>query len=543
MSDAPGGNNVTKRPNFIVILADDMGFSDIGCFGSEIPTPNIDSIARGGIRFTQMYNCARCCPSRASLLTGLYPHQVGIGHMVYDKGTREYQGYLTDDCVTIAEALRADGYRTYMTGKWHIGGVFNIANQDKWRPGAPGFPTPITRGFDKFYGTLAGACNYYNPYSLMENDRLIEPEGDFFYTEATTDHSVDMIQDAVDRDQPFFMYVAYNAPHWPLHARQRDVEKHIGKYRKGWDATRTARHEELQSMGLLDEKWDISPRDELAPGWDELDSTRHDWEDIRMAVYAAQIDAMDQGIGKILAKLRDSGIEDDTVVMFMSDNGGCAEFLAEEGYVMANRRPTRDGKPMRVGNQFGRLPGPDDTFMSYELPWSNVSNAPFRLHKGWVHEGGISTPFAMSGPGVANPGGIYHQPMHFVDIMPTLLEMAGVDYPDSNNGLPTPPMEGESFTDLMADRPWKRQAPIYFEHEGNRAIRIDNWKLVSRNPQQWEMYDMNVDRTELHDQAAKDAGRVGEMEALYNKWAERVRVIPWEPKGPLKVTDKDNKAF
>ena len=520
---------MTDRPNIIIILADDLGYSDIGCYGSEIQTPNIDSLANGGIRFTQMYNCARCCPSRASILTGLYPHQTGVGHMVSDHGFPGYRGYINDECVTIAEALKAGGYRTYMSGKWHVGGNYSLPNQANWRPGTPGYPSPITRGFDRFYGTLAGAGNYYNPYTLMQDAQFIEPGmGEFYYTDAISDNAVAMIDDAAGDDRPFFLYVAHTAPHWPLQALPGDIAKYAGKYRQGWDAVRTARHEQLKSSGILNPKWDISPRDEQAPPWSELDSRLRDWEDIRMAVYAAQIDCMDQGVGRILAKLQQEHLEENTIVMFLSDNGGCAEFLAEDGWVMVNRRPTRDGKKVRVGNAVGRTPGPEDTFMSYDLPWSNASNSPFRLFKCWVHEGGISTPLVVRWPVGIPKAGINHEPLHVIDIMATCLDLADVKYPEQLNGRAIIPLEGESFAPVLRGQDWSRQRAIFWEHEGNRAVRVENWKLVSKHPGRWELYDMNENRTELDDLAGKSCTRVKELKSLYADWASRCGVLPWE---------------
>lgn len=259
-------NHDDTRPNIVLILADDMGFSDIGCYGSEIHTPNLDKLAADGVRFTQMYNCARCCPSRASLLTGLSPHRAGVGHMVNDRGYPGYQGYLNDHCVTIAEVLRSGGYQTYMSGKWHVGGPYGPLPPKDWYPGKPGFPLPIQRGFDQHFGTLGGGGSYFNPPTLVRNDTLIEPEtDDFYYTDAISDNAVEMIEQAAQSDQPFFLYVAYTAPHWPLHAREEDIERYVGQYQTGWDRLRRSRFESLTQMGILSEKWKLSPRDEAAP--------------------------------------------------------------------------------------------------------------------------------------------------------------------------------------------------------------------------------------------------------------------------------------
>ena len=520
----------TQRPNIVVILVDDMGFSDIGCFGSEIRTPNLDQLGNDGLRFTQMYNCARCCPTRASLLTGLYAHQAGIGHMTGNAGFPEYQGYLRDDCVTIAEALREGGYRTQMSGKWHVGGGYQGNRPDTWRPGETGHPIPVQRGFDEHYGMLGGGGSYFNPPYMIRNDTIVEPEGDDYYlTDAISDEAVSMIEKSSGAEEPFFLYVAYTAPHWPLHALPEDMAKYEGQYRKGgWDALRTARHEELKGLGILDAKWDISPRDEKAPAW--ADAKERDWEDLRMAAYAAQVDRMDQGVGKIMMKLRELGLDENTLVMFLSDNGGCAEFLAED----TNRKepfrydvPTRDGRPMRIGNSPRIRPGPDDTFMSYDLPWANASNTPFRLYKHWVHEGGVSTPLIVSWPAAVRESRTIHEPCHVIDIMATCLDAAGVDCPEEREGLRVTPVEGESLVPLTGGRNWSRERPIFFEHEGNCAVRDGIWKLVSKYPGDWELYNMQEDRTELNDLAASESARVKQMVRMYDDWAARCRVQDW----------------
>jgi arylsulfatase len=316
-----------SQPNIVLILADDMGYADIGCYGSEIRTPNLDALAGNGVRFSQMYNCARCCPTRASLLTGLYPHQAGVGHMVNDRGVGPaYQGYLRQDCVTMAEALKLAGYRTYLSGKWHVGGGYSAHRPDSWTPGAVTPPMPIQRGFDPHSGLRGGAASYFHPTAMVENDTIIPPGdfgNDYYLTDAISARACGMIDDAVDHPAPFFLYVAYTAPHWPLHAWEEDIARYQGRYhRDGWDAVRTARHEQLKASGILDAAWPISPRDQKSRPWEDVQDK--DWEDRRMAVYAAQVDRMDQGIGRILGKLREHGLGDDTIIVFLSDNGGCA---------------------------------------------------------------------------------------------------------------------------------------------------------------------------------------------------------------------------
>ena len=516
-----------KPANIILILADDMGYSDIECFGSEIPTPNIDRIAQEGVSFTQGYNCARCCPSRASLLTGLYPHQAGIGHMVTDLGYEGYEGFLNQKCVTIAEVLRAHGYRTFLSGKWHVGGNYTVREPNTWTPGDSRHPTPTSRGFEEFFGTLEGSGSYYNPHTLMRNDVFISTEkDDFYYTDAISDEAVRMIEWANEGELPFFLFVSYTAPHWPLHAREEDVTRFERSYREGWDTLRMERYERLVESKIIDEKWKLSPRDEDSFAWET--SQHKEWEARRMAVYAAQIFRMDLGIGKILAALERRDIVDNTLVMFMSDNGGCAEFLAEDGFVQHIQYPMRNGLWARVGNQPDIWPGPEDTYMSYDLPWANASNTPFRLFKHWVHEGGISTPILVRWPA----GGIgtksIHTPVHFIDIMPTCLEAAGATYPDTFHNTPIHPLPGKSLVPYMKGEKEQRETPLFWEHEGNCAIRLGNWKLVKKYPGDWELYNFEQDRTELHDFAKRNQPRVNRMQQLYHEWVEALNIVPWE---------------
>ena len=521
--------DAAPRPNMIVILVDDMGYSDIGCYGSEIRTPHLDRLAGEGMRFTQMYNCARCCPTRASLLTGLYPHQAGVGHMVHDHGVGPaYQGYLRDDCMTIGEALKTAGYRTYYSGKWHVAKTYTPGAEEQHLMGTEGHPTPATRGFDRFWGTLAGAGSFFAPHSLVDQDRFVKPEGDdFYYTDAIADHACEFIGDAAGTGDPFFLHVCFTAPHWPLHAMAEDIARYESRYRDGWDVLRTARHEELKGLGVLNPRWEISPRDEQSRDFRELDAKRRDWEALRMAVYAAQVDRMDQGVGKILAKLDELGMADDTMVMFLSDNGGCAEFLAEDGHVQRyNQVPTKCG-PMRVGNLPELAPGPANTFMSYDLPWANASNSPFRLYKHWVHEGGVSTPLIVRLPGRTGEGAFHHAPAHVIDIMATCLDLAGVTLPGESGGKRVQPLEGESLLPAFRDADWRRDRPIFFEHEGNRAVRLADWKLVSKYPGRWELYELNDDRTELNDLSEQSPERVAAMVDLYDDWAQRAGVVDW----------------
>jgi arylsulfatase A-like enzyme len=467
---APADAANPTRPNIILIMSDDMGYSDAGCYGGEIATPNLDLMARGGVRFTQFYNTARCCPTRASLLTGLYPHQAGIGHMMDDRELDGYRGDLNDRCVTIAEVLKPAGYRTYMAGKWHV--------TKKVRPSgeAEKHNWPLQRGFDRFYGTIHGAGSFFDPNSLTRDNTLISPYADpeyqpdeFYYTDAINDHAVRFIGDhARDHsEQPFFMYVAHTAPHWPMHAKPADIEKYQGKYDAGYDAIRAARIERMRAMGLIDPQWETAPQ--RGGTWDAVQD--REFEIRCMEVYAAMIDCLDQGIGRILGELKRTGQFDRTLVMYFQDNGGCAEGMGRrvgeiqpraegptlpplpDDYLQPDMIPrqTRDGYPMRQG--YGVLPGAADTYHGYGEAWANVSNTPFREYKHWVHEGGISTPLIVHWPAGIEAGGagadkfgrLVGDPAHLIDLMSTCVDVSGADYPQQHRGQAIQPMEGVSL--------------------------------------------------------------------------------------------------
>jgi len=466
----------------------------------------------------------------------VYPPQAGVGHMVGDYGPAYpgYRGRLREDCVTIAEVLKTAGYRTCLSGKWHVGGNYRANDPASWSPGAPSHPIPVERGFDEHYGMLGGGGSYFHPPYMIRNTTIIHPDLDqdgYYLTDDLSAQAVRMIGDAHAQGAPFFLYLAYTAPHWPLHAPAEDVERYRGRYRQGWDALRTARHEELKGMGILDSRWEISPRDENAPAWEEV--PEQEWQDLRMAVYAAQVDRMDQGVGRVLAKLDELGLTDDTLILFLSDNGGCAEFLAEDTGRPEPFRyniPLPDGRPMRCGNTPRIAPGPEDTFASYDLPWANASNTPFRLYKHWVHEGGVATPLIAHWPGHAPAGEIRHAPCHVIDIMATCLEASGAAYPKEYGGHAIQPLRGESLVPALAKSGWARTRPIFFEHEGNRAVRDGAWKLVSRHPGAWELYNMEKDRTELEDLAERDPDRARRMIAQYEEYARTSDVLPWPVK-------------
>lgn len=523
------------RPNVVLILVDDMGFADLGCTGSEIRTPNIDALARNGVLLSAMYNCARCCPTRASLLTGLYPHNAGIGHMGTDLGSPAYQGYLRNDSATIAEHLRAAGYRTFMSGKWHVGGDFKPRDYDSWRPGEMQHPTPRQRGFDRFFGILDGATHYFSPHVLMEDDSRIAVErDDFYFTDAITDKAIGMIQGAAADDTPFFLYLAHIAPHWPLHALPEDIARYDGVYTKGWDAIRTARHETMNAMGLFQTNWDISPRDEDVHRWQ--DEPNKDWEASKMAAYAAMVDRMDQSVGRLVAELKRLDQLDDTLILFLSDNGGCAELMAEDGWAQFYPNRTHDGRHITMGNVPGLQPGNAQTFQSYDKPWANVSNAPFRLFKHYVHEGGVSTPLVAHWPKGIPAQHPVHAACHVVDVLPTILEATGASYLNDLGGHDIQRCQGESLLHLLKGNSWQREAPIFFEHEGNSAVRLGQFKLVRLHGRDWELYDIETDRTELHDIVAKEPSNLNEMLRLYANWADQTGVEPWDNVLPQLLT-------
>ena len=497
---------VVAKPNIVVMMADDMGYSDIGCYGGEIRTPNLDGLASNGLRFTQFYNAARCCPTRASLLTGLYAHQAGIGHMTseneelrFDLGYPGYRGFLNRSCVTIAEALRPAGYRTLMAGKWHVGTF-----EGMW---------PVDRGFDEYYGIVRGASNFFRPAPdklLVRNRERVVPGEDYYTTDAFTEHAIEFVRDAerVD-DQPFFLYLAYTAPHWPLHAWPEDTQRYRGKYLIGWDSVRKARLERMVSMGIIAKSWKMSIRD--AVPWETLSRDMRDEMDLRMAIYAAQVDRMDQNIGRLIDTLEDLGELDDTLLFFLSDNGGCAE-----------------------GGMLGRGPRAilltkNGYSQSYGQAWANASNTPFRKYKHWVHEGGIASPLIVHWPaGIPARGQLRGEPTHLIDIMATALDVAGAEYPRRFAGHDIAALEGVSMVPVFEDQPTRREA-LYWEHEGNRAVRAGKWKLVAEHEGPWELYDMEADRTETHDLIRQYPETARRMIEMYTAWAQARNVLPGRP--------------
>lgn len=512
-------NDGSKQPNIILILADDMGYSDIGSYGGEIKTPNLDALAQEGVRFSQFYNAARCCPSRASLLTGLYPHQTGFGFMDGDLNLPGYEGYLNDQCLTIAEVLKLGGYETMMCGKWHLG------KEESHRP--------TDRGFDHFYGTLIGAGSYFDPATLMYDNQPIKAKNPgYYYTDAISDTAVQFIQrhQKIEKDKPFFLYVSYTAPHWPLHAPENIIKKYKGVYDKGWDTIRAERYKRMVKMGLINPNWGLSPRGDDAVAWqNEPDKP---WRERSMEVYAAQVDDMDQGIGRILSALKNTGQIDNTLILFLSDNGGCSVELKETSWLLKNGalpEKAPDGTPMHPNSTPEIMPGAADTYAAYGIPWAKASNTPFRKYKSYAHEGGIATPFIAWWPNkIKQKNVIVHQPAHILDVMKTCVEVAGIDYPTSYKGKQVKPLEGESLLPLIQGRNQPIHDALYWEHAGKRAVRKGKWKLVSINGGAWELYDMEKDRTELHNLKEEFPQKVRELEQSYKNWAKRCGVVPYE---------------
>jgi arylsulfatase A-like enzyme len=501
------------KPNVVLVLADDLGYSDLGCYGGEIHTPNLDSLGRAGVRLSHFYNTARCSPSRASLLTGLHPHQTGLGILTNDDRPRGYPGALSPRCRTLAELLRDEGYWTYLCGKWHLASEMRTPN-DAW---------PTRRGFERFFGTLSGCGSYFDPSTLTRGEADAEHEAqraDFYYTDVITDEAVAFIRDS---DQPFFVYVAYTAPHWPLHAPDEDVERYRGAFDAGWDVLRERRMDRLLEEGVLDESASLSARDPTQPPWDEADSKA--WRARRMEVYAAQVDRLDQGVGRIVHALRDKQVFEDTLFLFLSDNGASDEDLPKVTMERFRTRTdilrlhTRDGRKVRIGNDPTIWPGPEDTYASYGRAWANLSNTPFRYYKRWVHEGGIATPFIAHWPnGQLLDSLVLHTPFQLTDVLPTVLEASGEAVPGCEGRSMLPAWRGRSVSD----------ATLYWEHTGNAALRRGPWKLVRQFPNAWELYEMSTDRSEITDVADAHPDVVQELADEWQRWAERVGVIPFE---------------
>ncbi len=551
-----------SRPNILIILADDLGWSDLGCYGGEIHTPNLDSLAAGGLRFTQFYNSTRCCPSRASLLTGLYPHQAGIGLMTSDQAARfpgagdkgaafpGYRGALNASCVTIAQVLQPAGYRTAAVGKWHVG--------DR--------ELPTKRGFEDFYGFVGGyAVDSWEPRMMTrlpegKPQRHYQP-GKFFATDALTDHALDFLADMRKDGAPWLLYVAYQAAHFPVQSKREDMAGYPEIYAQGWDRIREQRLARQKNTGLLSGNTTLPPRSKIPhtvastregsmtedgknPAWDSLPVERRADLAQRMSVYAGMVTGMDRNVGRILSDLRASAQLDNTIILFLSDNGACAEW-EPFGFEMLQTPNPLPGTGLNQGTQ--ALPnklyrgdelakmGQAGSFPSYGSGWANACNTPWRLYKHYAHEGGIGTPLIAHWPAALGKDGekkgrFIREPAHLIDLMATCVDVAGATYPAELGGNKILPMEGVSLRPLLAP---SRSLPaslsprlLAWEHEGNRAIRDGKWKLVSVGDAAWELYDMDADRVEMNNLAASQPERVNVMAAKWETWAKRTSVIP-----------------
>lgn len=491
------------RPNIVLIMCDDMGFSDIGCYGAETETPHLDRLAKDGLRFTQFYNTGRCCPTRAALLTGLYQHQAGVGHMTGNYGHPSYQGYLNDRCVTIAEALKPAGYYTAMSGKWHVG-----SQPEQW---------PRQRGFDRFYGVPEGGGHHYRMLPgrhLVLDDTAIEVPDGWYSTTAFTDYAVKFIDEGVRTEKPLLLYLAYTAPHWPLQAPEEVTAKFLSRYSKGWQPHREARFARQVEIGMFPRSTKLAPLDPKTPNWQSVENKQE--MDLRMAIHAAMVHLVDEGIGRVVAKLKELGELDNTLILFLSDNGASAESGAT-GFVRSDR-----------GNPKAKT-GTPDSYVSFGIAGANMCDTPFRKYKMYVHEGGIATPLVAHWPnGIsANRNGtLVHDVGHVIDLLPTCLDLAGAEYPTQHDGKALTPVAGISLAPAFRGAS-SGERELYWEHQGNAAVRIGKWKLVRAHNEPWELYDVAVDRTELNDLSKQQPDRVAQMKAKWQSWANAVGVQPW----------------
>ena len=507
-----------RPPNIIVVLADDMGYSDLGCFGGEIATPNIDRLAAGGIRFNHFYNAARCSPTRASLMTGLYSHQVGIGRLVYRNDGPGYLGYLADGCVTVAEMLKETGYQTFMSGKWHIGN-----DKGAW---------PTDRGFDRFYGIHEHVDSYFRVLPCcpvwMDEEIVIEGTDDpndlppsdleWYTTDVFVDQALRFVDEALQHpEKPFFLYLAHNAPHFPLEAPESNIDKYRGKYMDGWDLLRQEKHRRMIELGILAPSTRLSPS--AAPPWDELSERDKHELDFRRAIYAAQIDRMDDNMGRLMDHLEATGTMEDTLILFISDNGSSAEvgmFGMNWGeYTIENYADWRTVSGWSV---------------SQGEAWANASNAPFRLYKKWVHEGGIATPLIAHWPaGITAPGIIDPHVGHVIDVLPTCMEIASGTYPAFRHGRTIPPLEGKSLASAFEGRVPEGHDFLFWDHEKHAAVRAEQWKLVTVDASQnsWDLHNLTSDPTELDNLAGAEPERVSHLIEKWTEWAKRINVLPY----------------
>lgn len=515
-----------RRPNIMVIMVDDMGYSDLGCFGGEIHTPNLDGLANNGMRFTQFFNAGRSCPSRAALMTGLYAQQAGIMAMGQSLNT---------ECVTIPEVLKTAGYHTAMTGKWHLSltqGIGNKADQMAWlshqntfnnRPFAPIETYPCNRGFDEHWGTIWGVVNHFDPFSLVHNEEPIYTDAipsDFYSTDFITDKTIDLLDDLSAKEEPFFMYVAYNAPHWPLHAKPEDIKKYDGMYDEGWDVMREKRYARMVELGLISPEQTPVSRNESGRLWEN--ETDKEFQAANMEVHAAMIDCVDQGVGRIIQKLKETGEYDNTIIIFSSDNGASSENYGIGEFDRHDR--TRDGQMVTHDS---RTPGDQLSYNYLGTGWAGAINTPFRYWKAESFHGGIAAPTIVHWPAgmKSGKGSIVNEPCHFIDIMPTCIALAGAEYPSTYNGHSIKPLaaEGRSLLPLISgEGEWNGERTLFWEHENGRAVRVGNWKMTSLRNGGWQLFDLSTDYSETNNVAAEHPDKVREMKTLWNNWAKSV---------------------
>jgi arylsulfatase len=514
-----------QATNVVIFLADDLGYSDIGGYGGEIRTPNLDRLANQGVKLSNFHNTPRCSPSRASLLTGIHPHQTGIGILTgNNEAEGGYAGNLNKKCATIAEVLKSNGYITAITGKWHL------TNS----PNKPNGAWPTERGFDNFFGTLDGCATYFRPGTLTRGLENIEHEAennpDFFYTDAIADEAVKFLAEK-PAEKPYFLYVPFTAPHWPLHAREETVKSYAGTYDEGWDVIRAKRLERQKSLGIIPQETELSPRDARVLAWE--DEPEKQWQSRRMEVYAAMVTEMDNAIGKILKQIEDNNELENTIIIFLSDNGACSETLPLDEIAEFRRAKnlmdtrTRDGRRVVLGNDPDVMPGGEETYASYGVAWANVSNTPFRLYKRYTHEGGVMSPFIIHWPaGALANGKVNTSTFQLVNVAPTLYEALGVTYPENLNGSKLEPLAGGSMLPALIAAE-SASSQLWWEHIGNAAIIRGKWKLVRQYDWNWELYDLTTDRNELKDLASANPDLVAELTAEWEKLADQYGVIPF----------------
>jgi len=524
------------RPNIVLILADDLGYSDLGCYGGEIETPNIDFLAQNGLRFKQFYNVSRCCPSRASLLTGLYSHDAGIGEMTTERPQPGYKGYITENTVTLAEVLKTAGYQTAMVGKWHVSNTIeqkDSKEQLKWLNHQTSHPLfspieqyPIRRGFDKHYGTIWGVVDFFDPFSLVNGEKPVEQvPADYYHTDALNDTAAAYIH-GFDKDKPFFLFLAHNAPHWPLQALPEDIKKYEDTYKVGWQAIREQRFKKMKKLGLIDPGTELSDRINPNESWEN--NPTKEWDAHAMAVHAAMIDRMDQGIGRVIASLKENNLMDNTIIIFLSDNGASPENAAKYGPGFDRPSETRNGEPIIYAVNKEVMPGPQTTYSSIGENWANVANTPYREAKAQSYEGGVRTPLIAYWPAglKAKKGSMTSQVGHVMDFMDTFIELADAKYPATYNGHNILPQQGISLVPALQGKKAKGHEELFNEHFNAKYIRTGNWKLVARPDGKWHLYDLEKDATEKHDLAASHPEKVTEMSARWQQWAKDHQVFP-----------------